>query len=226
MRYPNIHRAAFIERPNRFVARCLLEGEPITVHVKNTGRCRELLVPGAEVWLTKSDNPTRKTAFDLIAVQKGPRLINMDSNAPNTAFGEYVRAGKFLSDAQKICSEVRWGDSRFDFCMESGGKTHYIEVKGVTLEENGAVRFPDAPTERGVKHLRELQRAAAEGYGAHAVFVIQMKGVTQFSPNDDTHPAFGAALREAAKNGVQVHAFWCEVTPDTMEIAGSVKICL
>ena len=226
MRYPNIHRAAFIERPNRFVARCLLEGEPITVHVKNTGRCRELLVPGAEVWLTKSDNPTRKTAFDLIAVQKGPRLINMDSNAPNTAFGEYVRAGKFLSDAQKICSEVRWGDSRFDFCMESGGKTHYIEVKGVTLEENGAVRFPDAPTERGVKHLRELQRAAAEGYGAHAVFVIQMKDVTQLSPNDDTHPAFGAALREAAKNGVQVHAFWCEVTPDTMEIAGSVKICL
>ena len=226
MRYPNIHRAAFIERPNRFVARCLLEGEPITVHVKNTGRCRELLVPGAEVWLTKSDNPARKTAFDLIAVQKGPRLINMDSNAPNTAFGEYVRAGKFLSDAQKIRSEVRWGDSRFDFCLESGGKTHYIEVKGVTLEENGAVRFPDAPTERGVKHLRELQRAAAEGCGAHAVFVIQMKDVTQFSPNDDTHPAFGAALREAAKNGVQVHAFWCEVTPDTMEIAGSVKICL
>ena len=226
MRYPNIHRATFIERPNRFVARCLLEGEPITVHVKNTGRCRELLVPGAEVWLTKSDNLARNTAFDLIAVQKGNRLINMDSNAPNTAFGEYARAGKFLLDAQNIRSEVRWGASRFDFCLESGGKTHFIEVKGVTLEENGAVRFPDAPTERGVKHLRELQRAAAEGYGAHAVFVIQMKDVTQFSPNDDTHPAFGAALREAAKNGVQVHAFCCEVTPDIMEISGTVNICL
>ena len=226
MRYPNIHRAAFIERPNRFVARCLLEGEPITVHVKNTGRCRELLVPGAEVWLTKSDNPTRKTAFDLIAVQKGPRLINMDSNAPNTAFGEYARAGKFLSDAQKIRSEVRWGDSRFDFCLESGGKTHFVEVKGVTLEENGAVRFPDAPTERGVKHIRELQRAAAEGFGAHAVFVIQMADVSHFSPNGDTHPAFGAALREAAQNGVQVHAFWCDVTPDSMDIAGPVEVRL
>ena len=206
MRYPNIHRAAFVERPNRFVARCLLRGEPITVHVKNTGRCRELLVPGAEVWLTRSDNPARKTAFDLIAVQKGPRLINMDSNAPNAVFGEYAREGKFLPDAQNVRSEVRWGDSRFDFCLESGGKTHFIEVKGVTLEENGAVRFPDAPTERGVKHLRELQRAAAEGYGAHAVFIIQMKDVTQLSPNDDTHPAFGTALREAAKTA-------CRCTP-------------
>ena len=122
MRYPNIHRAAFIERPNRFVARCLLEGEPITVHVKNTGRCRELLVPGAEVWLTKSENPARKTAFDLIAVQKGPRLINMDSNAPNTAFGEYARAGKFLSDAQKIRSEVRWGIPGSIFAWKVVGK--------------------------------------------------------------------------------------------------------
>jgi len=226
MRYPNVHRAVFVDRPNRFVAHCLLEGEPITVHVKNTGRCRELLVPGAEVWLTRSDNPARKTAYDLIAVQKGHRLINMDSNAPNVAFGEYARAGKFLPDAQNVRSEVRWGDSRFDFCLESGGKTHFIEVKGVTLEENGAVRFPDAPTERGVKHLRELQRAGAEGYGAHAVFVIQMNDVVSFSPNDDTHPAFGAALREAANNGVQVHAFWCAVKPDTMDIAGTVNICL
>jgi len=226
MRYPNVCRAVFVERPNRFVARCLLEGEPITVHVKNTGRCRELLVPGAAVWLTKSENPARKTAFDLIAVEKGSRLINMDSNAPNAAFGEYVRAGTFLPDAQKIRSEVRWGDSRFDFCLESGGKTHFIEVKGVTLEENGVVRFPDAPTERGIKHLRELQRAVAEGCGAHVVFVIQMKDVTHFSPNDDTHPAFGTALREAARNGVQVHALWCEVTPSTMDIAGTVEIRL
>lgn len=226
MRYPNVCPAVFVSRPNRFVANCLLEGEALTVHVKNTGRCRELLVPGAEVWLTKSDNPARKTAFDLIAVQKGARLINMDSQAPNMAFGEFARSGKFLPDAKNVRAEVRFGDSRFDFCLESGGKTHFIEVKGVTLEEHGEVRFPDAPTERGVKHLKELQKAAAQGDGAHAVFVIQMADVRCFSPNDDTHPAFGAALREAAKNGVQVHAFWCRVTPDTMEIAGEVEVRL
>ena len=226
MRYPNIHRAVFISRPNRFVAHCELDGAPITVHVKNTGRCRELLVPGAEVWLTKSDNPARKTVFDLIAVQKGPRLVNMDAQAPNAVFGEYARGGKFLPDAQKVRAEVRYGDSRFDFCLEASGKTHYVEVKGVTLEENGAVRFPDAPTERGVKHLKELQKAVGEGYGAHAVFVIQMAEVSRFSPNEDTHPAFGAALREAAANGVEVHAFWCDVTPDTLEIAGEVPVVL
>ena len=226
MRYPNVQKAVFLSRPNRFVAQCLVEGEELTVHVKNTGRCRELLVPGAAVWLTRSENPARKTAYDLIAVQKGHRLINMDSAAPNAAFGEFARAGKFLPDAQAVRSEVKYGDSRFDFMLESGGKTHYIEVKGVTLEENGAVRFPDAPTERGVKHLKELQKAAREGHGAHAVFVIQMADVTAFSPNDDTHPAFGAALREAAQNGVQVHAFWCDVTPDTMHIAGEVPVKL
>ena len=226
MRYPNIHRAAFLDRPNRFVAHCELEGRVHTVHVKNTGRCRELLVPGAEVWLTKSDNPDRKTAFDLIAVQKGPRLVNMDAQAPNAVFGEYVRAGHFLPDTRSVRAEVRYGDSRFDFCVQAGDATHYVEVKGVTLEENGAVRFPDAPTERGVKHLKELQKAAREGHGAHAVFVIQMADVTAFSPNDDTHPAFGAALREAVQNGVQVHAFWCDVTPDTMHIAGDVPVKL
>ena len=226
MRYPNIHRAVFADRPNRFVAHCEMGGEMLTVHVKNTGRCRELLVPGTEVWLTKSGNPARKTAFDLIAVQKGPRLVNMDSAAPNAAFGEYARAGRFLPQTENVRAEVRYGDSRFDFCLEAGGKTHFVEVKGVTLEENGAVRFPDAPTERGVKHLRELQKAAAEGHGTHAVFVIQMADVTRFFPNDDTHPAFGAALREAAANGVRVHAFWCEVTPDSMEIAGEVPVVL
>ena len=226
MRYPNVCPAVFVSRLNRFVANCLLEGEALTVHVKNTGRCRELLVPGAEVWLTKSGNPARKTAFDLIAVQKGPRLINMDSQAPNMAFGEFARAGRFLPDAENVRAEVRFGDSRFDFSLESGGKTHFIEVKGVTLEEHGEVRFPDAPTQRGVKHLKELQKAAAQGDGAHAVFVIQMADVRCFSPNDDTHPAFGAALREAAENGVQVHAFWCRVTPDTMEIAGEVPVVL
>lgn len=226
MRYPNVHEAVFVSRPNRFVAHCLLAGEPLTVHVKNTGRCRELLVPGAQVWLTRSDNPARKTAYDLIAVQKGRRLINMDAAAPNSVFGEFARAGKFLFDAQNVRAEVKYGASRFDFSLESGGKTHYIEVKGVTLEQNGAVRFPDAPTERGVKHLNELQRAAAEGFGAHAVFVIQMKDVDFFAPNDDTHPAFGAALRACARNGVQVHAFCCRVTPDSMEITNRVQVRL
>ena len=226
MRYPNVQEAVFLSRPNRFVAQCLLDGAELTVHVKNTGRCRELLVPEARVWLTRSDNPARKTAYDLIAVQKGSRLINMDAAAPNAAFGEFARAGKFLPDAQNVRAEVKYGASRFDFSLESGGKTHYIEVKGVTLEQNGAVRFPDAPTERGVKHLKELQRAASEGFGAHAVFVIQMADVEFFAPNDETHPAFGAALRECAQNGVQVHAFCCRVTPDGMELDKPVDVRL
>ncbi len=226
MQYPNIHKATFLERPNRFVARCEMAGEMLTVHVKNTGRCRELLVPGAEVWLTRSDNPARKTAFDLVAVRKGGRLINMDSNAPNTVFGEFARAGRFLPDAGQVRSEVRYGDSRFDFCLQAGDRIHYVEVKGVTLEEEGVVRFPDAPTQRGVKHLKELQAAAGAGFGAHVVFVVQMADVTHLEPNDRTHPAFGQALREAAKCGVQVHAYWCAVTEDRLDIAGSLPVKL
>ena len=226
MRYPNVHKARFVERPNRFVARCEMEGDMLTVHVKNTGRCKELLVPGAEVWLTRSDNPARKTAFDLIAVQKGQRLINMDAQAPNAAFGEFARNGGFLPDVREVRAEVRYGASRFDFRLETDEKTHFVEVKGVTLEEDGVVRFPDAPTERGVKHLKELQAAAAAGFGAHAVFVIQMADVAHFEPNDRTHAAFGAALREAAESGVQIHAFWCRVTPDGMTIAGTVPVVL
>ena len=226
MRYPNIHKARFLSRPNRFVAHCEMAGELLTVHVKNTGRCRELLVPGAEVWLTKSDNPTRKTAFDLVAVQKGGRLVNMDAQAPNAVFGEFVREGGFLPDTRNVRAEVRYGASRFDFQLETPEKTHFVEVKGVTLEENGVVRFPDAPTQRGVKHLKELQSASAAGYGAHAVFVIQMEDVKHFEPNDRTHAAFGEALREAARNGVQIHAFWCRVTPDSLVIAGEVPVVL
>lgn len=226
MRYPNIHKARFLSRPNRFVANCEMAGELLTVHVKNTGRCRELLVPGAEVWLTKSDNPTRKTAFDLVAVQKGGRLVNMDAQAPNAVFGEFAREGGFLPDARNVRAEVRYGASRFDFQLETPEKTHFVEVKGVTLEENGVVRFPDAPTQRGVKHLKELQSASAAGYGAHAVFVIHMEDVKHFEPNDRTHAAFGEALREAARNGVQIHAFWCRVTPDSLVIAGEVPVVL
>ncbi len=226
MKYPNIHLGRFLRRPNRFIAHVELDGQEVVCHVKNTGRCRELLVPGAAVWLCKSDNPARKTAYDLVAVQKGDLLINMDSAAPNTVFGEFARAGKFLPDTEGVKSEVRYGTSRFDFCITAGGQTHYVEVKGVTLEEAGVVRFPDAPTERGVRHLRELMDAKAAGYGAHAVFVIQMERAGYFTPNERTHPAFAVALREAAEAGVQVHAYTCRVTSDGMEMAEPVPVVL
>lgn len=226
MRYPNIRPARFVERPNRFVARCLLEEETVTVHVKNTGRCRELLTPMAPVWLVRSDNPERKTAFDLVAVEKAGKLINMDAAAPNAVFAEYARAGRFLPGMTELRAEVPFGASRFDFCLEADGRRHYVEVKGVTLEEDGVVRFPDAPTLRGVKHLRELRAAAAAGFGAHLVFVIQMEGVRWLEPNDATHPAFGQALREAAANGVDIRAFCCRVTPDSLEAAQAVPVRL
>jgi sugar fermentation stimulation protein A len=226
MRYPNIILGRFLRRPNRFIAHVELDGQEVVCHVKNTGRCRELLVPGAAVWLCKSDNPARKTAYDLVAVQKGDLLINIDSAAPNAVFGEFARAGKFLPDTEGVKSEVRYGASRFDFCITAGGQTHYVEVKGVTLEEAGVVRFPDAPTERGVRHLRELMDAKAAGYGAHAVFVIQMERAGYFTPNERTHPAFAVALREAAAAGVQVHAYTCRVTSDGMEMAEPVPVVL
>ncbi len=225
MRYPNVIPAVFVDRPNRFIARCRLEDQLLTVHVKNTGRCRELLLPGASVWLTRSNNFHRKTAYDLIAVQKGDRLINMDAAAPNAAFGEYAKTGNFLPGAT-VRAEVPYGGSRFDFLLEQAGKCHFVEVKGVTLEHGGIVRFPDAPTERGVKHIKELTAAAAAGYGAHAVFIVQMADVRWLEPNDDTHPAFGQALREAAHAGVDIRAFWCKVTPDSMALAGEVSVRL
>lgn len=226
MRYPNIHPARFLERPNRFVARCALDGETVTVHVKNTGRCRELLVPDAPVWLVKNQSPARKTAFDLVAVEKDGRLINMDAAAPNAVFGEYARAGRFLPQTETVRAEVPFGTSRFDFCLEAGGRRHYVEVKGVTLEAEGIVRFPDAPTQRGVKHLKELLAAAEAGFGAHAVFVIQMEEARWLEPNDLTHPAFGQALREAAAGGVDIRAFCCRVTPDSLELAEPVPVRL
>ena len=226
MKYPNIILGRFLRRPNRFIAHVELDGQEVVCHVKNTGRCRELLVPGAAVWLCKSDNSARKTAYDLVAVQKGDLLINMDSAAPNDVFGEFARAGKFLPDTEGVKSEVRYGASRFDFCITAGGQTHYVEVKGVTLEEAGVVRFPDAPTERGVRHLRELMDAKAAGYGAHAVFVIQMERAGYFTPNERTHPAFAVALREAVEAGVQVHAYTCRVTSDGMEMAEPVPVVL
>ena len=226
MRYERMRRGRFLARPNRFIAHVDLDGETAVVHVKNTGRCRELLVPGAPVWVQEADNPARKTRWDLIAVRKGERLINMDAQAPNRVFREWAAAGHFRPDLRDIRPEFPYGGSRFDFRLETAAGVHFVEVKGVTLEEAGAVFFPDAPTERGVKHLRELQSAAAAGYGATVFFVVQMENVRCFSPNDRTHPAFGAALRAAVAAGVRAEAWDCRVEPDRLEICRPVKIVL
>lgn len=225
MKYDNMTPGVFLARPNRFIAHVELDGKEEIVHVKNTGRCRELLPAGAKVWCQRSDNPNRKTKFDLITVQKGERLINMDSQAPNAAAKEWLLAGG-LGEIQNLRAETVHGDSRFDFSFTLDEKTCFLEVKGVTLEEDGICAFPDAPTERGVKHLRGLTRAAKEGYGAYVLFVIQMPDVKYLHPNDATDPAFGAALREAAANGVQVIAMDCAVAPDTMDIRLRVPVKL
>lgn len=227
MHYHNIVKGHFVCRPNRFIAHVILDsGEEVVSHVKNTGRCRELLVPGAVVYLAVADNPNRKTAYDLIAVEKGDRLINMDAQAPNQVFGEWVKTGGIWHDIQKVRPESVWEDSRFDFRLEMGSGVTFVEVKGVTLEEQGEVRFPDAPTERGVKHLHGLCRAVEQGYGAAVFFVIQMENVACFRPNDRTHPAFGEALRQAAQAGVSVLAYDCAVEPDSLEIRRPVPVIL
>lgn len=226
MIYRDIHRAYFLERPNRFIAYVELNGEITVCHVKNTGRCRELLLPGAVVYLEGSDNPARKTKYDLVAVEKGARLINMDAQAPNVVFREWAEAGGFTTGLTSLRPERTFGKSRFDFYFEAGSRRGFVEVKGVTLEENGHARFPDAPTERGVKHLEELIECQNQGYEAYLCFVIQMAGVVSFSPNDRTHPAFGEALRGAADNGVGLLARSCTVTPDTLTIAQEVPILL
>lgn len=224
MRYDNIVRGRFLSRPNRFIALVDIDGAETVCHVKNTGRCRELLVPGAEVYLVPGTAPGRKTPYDLVAVDKSGVLINMDAQAPNRVFAEFART--FDPQALSVRPEFRFGDSRLDFCLERPDGLHLVEVKGVTLESGGHARFPDAPTERGVKHLRELMRAVEQGHRATAFFVIQMAQVADFAPNDDTHPAFGAALRQAAAAGVQVAAYACRVTPDTMSIDRPVPVIL
>ena len=226
MRYRNIEEAVFLDRPNRFIAHVELEGKAETVHVKNTGRCRELLIPGATVYLERSENPLRKTAWDLVAVRKGERLINMESQAPNKVFGEFALSGGFVPGVTSLWPEYTYGDSRLDFALQTEQGFHLVEVKGVTLEVEGAVYFPDAPTERGVKHLRELTRAAAAGIDASAVFVVQMEEVSHMSPNDMTHPEFGQALREARAAGVNVRAFACKVTPDSLTIHREIPVIL
>ena len=226
MRYENVVQGTFLARPNRFIAHVELSGTVEICHVKNTGRCRELLVPGAAVYLEKAANPSRKTCYDLIAVEKNGLLINMDAQAPNKVFGEWAASGRFLPDLTAIQPEFTWEDSRFDFRLEDAQGPYFVEVKGVTLEEKGEVRFPDAPTERGVKHLNGLRRAVEQGYRAAVFFVVQMQGVARFRPNDETHPAFGNALRAAARAGVGVFAYDCRVAPDTLELDKTVPVCL
>ena len=226
MKYERIKKAKFIARPNRFIAIAELDGQETVCHVKNTGRCRELLVPGATVFVQEAENPSRKTKYDLIAVYKGDRLVNMDSQVPNKVFFEWVQAGGLFQNVTYIKPETTYKNSRFDFYIEADGKKIFVEVKGVTLEKDGAVYFPDAPTERGVKHLYELMECKKEGFEAYVVFVVQMKGVTRFSPHDETHKAFGDALRAAAKAGVNILAVDCEVTENSITAADFVKVIL
>ncbi len=241
MEYKNIHRGIFRSRPNRFIAMVEIDGVIEKCHVKNTGRCRELLIPGVEVFLEKSNNPDRKTAYDLIGVNKGETYINMDSQAPNKVAYEWLQEQGW----DMVKPECKFGNSRLDFYMEKWAtesvaegelaqgkierkavKKAFMEVKGVTLEENGVARFPDAPTERGIKHMEELIKAVQQGYEAYILFVIQMKGIRYFEPNDVTHAAFGETLRRAAKAGVQVLAYDCIARPGMVRMDEPVEVRL
>lgn len=225
MHYSNMIPGIFLRRPNRFIAHIIIDNKEQICHVKNTGRCKELLPEGAKVWCQQFDDPKRKTKFDLISVQKGHRLINMDSQAPNKAAGEWL-AGGGVGKIDNLRAEVKHGDSRFDFYFEKDGNPCYLEVKGVTLENDGICAFPDAPTERGAKHLRELTALAKQGLGAYVLFVIQMRDVKYLHPNDATDPTFGNALRAAHAAGVQVLAMCCDVTEDSMTITQPVEVRL
>ena len=230
MKYKNVIKARFLSRPNRFIAYCEVDGIRETVHVKNTGRCKELLVPDATVYLEVSDNIERKTKFDLIAVEKvterGALMINMDSQAPNAAAYEWLVSGGIFGEDAIVRREVTYGKSRFDLYVEKDVRRAFVEVKGVTLEKDGVASFPDAPTERGIKHINELAASISKGYEAYILFVVQMKGTDLFTPNDETHKAFGDALREAESKGVKILAYDCVVSPNEMVIDKPIKIKL
>ncbi len=231
MRYKNIIKGRFIERPNRFIAKVEINGVTETVHVKNTGRCRELLTDGCTVYLEKSGNPERRTKYDLVVVEKqrGGKpdlMVNMDSQIPNAVIEEWLKKGNIFSENAVIRREVKYGDSRFDFYIEDGTRKAFLEVKGVTLENDGVAKFPDAPTERGIKHINELVKCLADGYEAYILFVVQMKEISLFMPNYETHPEFGKALREAEKAGVKIIAMDCNVTAESIEIDSQVEIKL
>lgn len=233
MQYRTIYEGIFHSRPNRFIAYIDVNGKTEKCHVKNTGRCRELLYDGVRVYVEESVKPERKTKYSLVTVTKGDRLINMDSQAPNKVVHEWLKSEQWISNVVKIKPEYTYGESRVDFYVEAAKEDGseelrkiLIEVKGVTLEENGVVRFPDAPTERGIKHINELVKAVKEGYESYLFFVIQMKDVLYFEPNRITHPEFAESLVNASKEGVQVVAYDCEVTKDSLTIGKRVKVRL
>lgn len=226
MIYNNIKKAKFISRPNRFIANIEIDGKNELCHVKNTGRCKELLVPGAEIYVEQSDSGNRKTKYDLICVRKNKMLVNIDSQIPNKVIFEYIKNGGIFEKVEEIKCEKKYKNSRFDLYVKADGKENFVEVKGVTLEENKIAKFPDAPTERGIKHINELVDAVKNGYDAYVVFVIQLKGVNSFEPNYKTHKKFGEALKFAEKNGVKILAFDCNVTETSITIDEKIKICL
>jgi len=226
MIYDNIKPGTFLERLNRFTAYIEIEGQVEKCHVKNTGRCWELLNYGAPVLVQEIDSPQRKTSYDLIAVYKGERLVNVDSSAPNRVFEEWLSQGGIFKNTTLIRPEKRFGVSRFDFYVEGDGRRGFVEVKGVTLEDKGVARFPDAPTQRGIKHLKDLMRCLEAGFEAYVVFIVKMKGVIYFEPNWDTHPEFGRVLCQAAELGVQVLALDCQVTENSITPGDPLKVVL
>ncbi len=225
-RYEHMIHGIFRARPNRFIAHVEIGGEEVVCHVKNTGRCRELLIPGVDVWCQHHDDPKRKTKFSLITVKKGDRLINIDSQIPNKLAFDYVKSGGLGFVPDLVKAEQTFGNSRFDLYYEEGEKKGFVEVKGVTLEEDGIARFPDAPTERGRKHLQELEQAVLQGYDAHVLFILQMSDMLRFEPNVQRDPQFAEALRHAAANGVKVKAVECAVWEDGLEITKEIPVQL
>lgn len=226
MQYRRIEEAVFKSRPNRFLANVVTDRGEEICHVKNTGRLRELLLPDARVWVQRNEDPKRKTALDLIAVEKNGQVINIDSQIPNKVAEEWICSGHLFSENVKLRPETRYGNSRFDLYLEDGEQKMFLEVKGVTLEEDGVARFPDAPTERGVKHIEELISCRKAGYSAGILFIIQMKGIRYLEPNERTHPEFGEALRRAEDSGVQIMAVDCLVTPDSIRADREIEVRL
>ena len=230
MRYPNIRKAVFLSRQNRFIAHVLIDSSEEIVHVKNTGRCKELLVHGCTVYLCHSDNCSRKTRYDLVAVEKktekGTLLVNIDSQIPNDVAAEWLPSSGLFSKNAVYYREYTFGNSRFDFYVEDNGRKAFIEIKGCTLENDGICQFPDAPTERGVKHIKELITAINEGYDAYILFIVQMNGMKYLVPNDETHPEFGLALRQASSSGVQVLAVECDVSEDCISACRQIPVSL
>lgn len=226
MKYNNILKGKFISRPNRFIAHIEVNGKIEICHVKNTGRCKELLVPNATVFVQENNNEKRKTKFSLIGVIKEDKMINMDSQVTNKVVHEWISNGNLFDEITLIKPEVKYNNSRFDFYVETKNKKAFIEVKGVTLEEDGVVRFPDAPTERGVKHVNELCECIQDGYDAYILFVIQMKDVLYFEPNVKMHKEFAEALKKAKECGVNILAVDCEVTEDSINISDYVKVVI